>query len=81
MIRAWGLLLNRNLYYTIPFIGAKLFNGYVILEVVHILHNMLLILLGVLIATNEKKKHLPCSMYLTWTAYRWLAIERPLQCI
>lgn len=42
-----------------------------ILEVVHILHNMLLILLCVLIGTTTTTKtHLPWGVHLTWTAYR-----------
>ena len=56
MIRVWGLLSNRNLYYTIPFIRAKLCNGYGSIGIdPHNAYKMQLIVLWVLIGTEKKK--------------------------
>ena len=55
MIRVWGLLSNRNLYYTIPFIRAKLCNGYGSIGIdPHNAYKMQLIVLWVLIGTEKK---------------------------
>ena len=68
LIRVKGLLSNRNLCYTIPFIRAKLYNGYVSIESdPHNAYKMQLIVLWVLIGT---KKHLLWGVYSMWPAYR-----------
>ena len=55
MIRVWGLLSNRNLYYIIPFIRAKLCSGYgSIGSDPHNAYKMQLIVLWVLIGTEKK---------------------------
>lgn len=74
MIRVWGLLSNRNLYYIIPFIRAKLCSGYgSIGSDPHNAYKMQLIVLWVLIGTE--KKNLLWGVYSTRPAFRKISYK------